>query len=110
LPERNPGSLGGDLISIGIQVALAVGLPVVVAAVVGNALDQRFGTSPTILLLLVLVGLGIAAVGVFLIIRRYLELNPVRPPSEAARAAGRRWEAEIEERQRRREAGEEEEQ
>ena len=43
--------------------------------------------------------LGLAAVGVFVIIRRYLELNPVQPPSEAARAAGRRWEAEIEERQ-----------
>jgi F0F1-type ATP synthase assembly protein I len=108
LPERNPGSLGGDLISIGIQVALAVGVPVVVAAVAGSTLDQRFGTSPTILLMLVLVGLGVAAVGVFLIIRRYLALNPIQPPSDAARAAGRRWEAEIDERQRRREAGEEE--
>jgi F0F1-type ATP synthase assembly protein I len=108
LPERNPGSPGGDLISIGIQVALAVGVPVVVAAVAGSTLDQRFGTSPTILLVLVLVGLGVAAVGVFLIIRRYLALNPIQPPSDAARAAGRRWEAEIDERQRRREAGEEE--
>ena len=109
MPERNQGSLGGDLISIGIQVALAVGIPVVVAAVVGNALDQRFGTSPAILLLLVLVGLGVAAAGVFLILRRYLALNPVRPPTEAARAAGRRWQAEIDERERRREEGEEEE-
>ena len=109
MPERNPGSLGGDLISIGIQVALAVGVPLIVAAVAGNALDQRFGTSPAILLLLVLVGLGIAAVGVFLIIRRYLALNPIQPPSDSAREAGRRWEAEIEERQRRREAGEQDE-
>jgi hypothetical protein len=109
LPERSPGSLGGDLISIGIQVALAVGVPVVAGAVIGNALDQRFGTTPALLLLLVLIGLGVAAAGVFLILRRYLAENPIRPPSEAARAAGRRWEAEIEERQRRREAGEEEE-
>jgi F0F1-type ATP synthase assembly protein I len=109
LPERNQGSLGGDLISIGIQVALAVGIPVVVAAVVGNALDQRFGTSPTILLLLVLVGLAVAAGGVFLILRQYLAQNPVRPPTEAARRAGRQWQAEIDERERRREEGETEE-
>ena len=109
MPERNQGSLGGDLISIGIQVALAVGLPIVLAAVVGNALDQRFGTSPAILLLLVLVGLGVAAAGVFLILRQYLASNPVRPPTEAARVAGRRWQAEIDERERRREEGEEQE-
>ena len=34
--------------------------------------------------------------------------NPIRPSSERAREAGRRWEAEIQERERQRETGEDE--
>lgn len=108
MPERESGGLGGDLFSVGIQVALAVGIPLVVAAVGGNALDQRLGTSPWVLLTLVLLGLVVAAVGVFVVIRNYIAEHPDRPPTEGARAAGRRWQAELDEKERRREAGEDE--
>lgn len=104
VPERT-GSLGGDLFAMGVQVAIVVGLPLLLAATIGSALDRSLGTTPWGLLTLVFVGLGVAGVGVFAIIRRYLALTPVRPPSEEARAAGRLWRQEIEERERRREAG-----
>jgi hypothetical protein len=40
-------------------------------------------------------------------LRRYLAANPDQPASEEAREAGRAWEREIRERERKREAGEE---
>lgn len=85
-----------------------VGGPLLVAAYVGDALDRQLGTTPWLGLVAILVGLGVAGVGMFLVIRRYIRMNPVGPTSDAAREAGRRWQGEVEERERRREAGEQE--
>lgn len=84
-----------------------VGGPLLVAAYVGDALDRQLGTTPWLGLLAIFVGLGVAGVGMFLVIRRYIRMNPVPPTSDAAREAGRQWQREIEERERRREGGEE---
>lgn len=92
---------------MGFQVAVVVGGPLLIAAVVGQNLDERFGTAPNLALVTMLLGLVLAGLGMFLIIRRYLAANPAQPTSEAAREAGRRWEREIQERERKREAGEE---
>lgn len=108
LPERDPGSFGRDLLSVGIQVAVVVGGPLLVAAYVGDALDRQLGTTPWLGLLAIFVGLGVAGVGMFLVIRRYIRMNPVPPTSDAAREAGRQWQREIEERERRREGGDQE--
>jgi hypothetical protein len=109
LPERNSGSYGGDLLSMGFQVALVVGGPLLLAAYVGQKLDEQFGTAPNLGLVSILVGLAVAGLGMFLIIRRYIARNPVAPPSDAAREAGRRWEREIQEREHKKESGEERE-
>jgi hypothetical protein len=45
----------------------------------------------------------------FVVIRRYIAANPQEPVSDAAREAGRRWEREIAERERKKETGEDEE-
>lgn len=50
--------------------------------------------------------MAIAAVGVWAIIKRFTEENPVRPSTERAREAGRRWDAEVRERERKRDEGE----
>ena len=93
---------------MGFQVAVVVGGPLLIAAVVGQKLDERFGTAPTLGLVAILVGLALAGLGMFLVIKRYIDANPERPVSDAAREAGRRWEREIAERERKREAGEDE--
>ena len=62
------------------------------------------GTSPIGLLGLIFLGMVIAGVGVGLLIRRYADANPIKPSTERAREAGRRWTAEIQEQERRREA------
>ena len=108
MPERESGGLGGDVFAVGIQVALAIGVPLIAAAVGGNALDQRLGSAPWGLLSAILLGLVIAAVAVFLVIRGYVARNPIAPVSDASREAGRRWQAEIDEQERRREAGDDE--
>lgn len=87
--------------------AVVVGGPLLVAAYVGDALDRQLGTTPWLGLVSILVGLTVAGALMFAVIRRYIRLNPVPPTSDAARQAGRRWEREIEERERHREAGEE---
>ncbi len=94
---------------MGFQVAVVVGGPLLVAAVIGQKLDERFGTTPNLALVTMLAGLVVAGLGMFVIIRRYIALNPVPPTSEAAREAGRRWEREIQERERKKETGEESE-
>jgi hypothetical protein len=48
----------------------------------------------------------VAGVGVWSLIKRFTEENPIRPSTEQAREAGRRWEAEIRERERKRDEGE----
>ncbi len=94
---------------MGTQVAVVVGGPLLLAAYAGDALDRSFGTAPWLGLVSILIGLAVAGLGAFFVLRRYVKGNPVPPTSEAAREAGRRWRHEIEERERRREAGEEEE-
>src|SRR5439155_11060307 len=109
LPERAPRSFGGDLLTIGFQIAFVVGVPLLVAAFIGDALDRQLGTAPTLGLVSILLGLAIAALGTFFVLRRYLAANPDKPASDKAREAGRAWEREIQERERKREAGEEDE-
>jgi F0F1-type ATP synthase assembly protein I len=94
---------------MGFQVAVVVGGPLLIAAVLGQKLDERFGTAPNLGLVSILVGLTIAGLGMFLIIKRYLAANPAQPVSDAAREAGRRWDREITEQERKKEAGEEDE-
>jgi F0F1-type ATP synthase assembly protein I len=94
---------------MGFQVAVVVGGPLLIAAVLGQKLDERFGTAPTLGLVSILVGLAIAGFGMYVVIKRYLDANPQQPVSDAARKAGRQWEHEIAERERKKEAGEESE-
>lgn len=89
---------------MGVQVAAAVAIPLLLAAIVGSTLDARAGTWPWGLLVSIFVGLGVAAGGVFAILRRFLAETPMGTPTEAARAAGRRWQREMETEERRREA------
>ncbi len=109
LQGRGSGSYGGDLLSMGFQVAVVVGGPLLIAAVVGLKLDESFGTAPNLGLVSILVGLVIAGLGMFLVIKRYIDANPQQPVSDAAREAGRRWESEIAEQERKKEQGEESE-
>jgi len=109
LPQRDSGTYGGDLLSMGFQVAVAVGGPLLIAAYVGQKLDEQYGTAPTLGLVSILVGLAVAGLGMFLIIKRYIARNPTPPTSDAAREAGRRWEREIQEREQKKESGEESE-
>ena len=109
MPERAPRTFGGDLLAIGFQIAVVVGIPLLAAAFFGDALDRQLGTTPTLGLVSILLGLAIAGLGTFWVLRRYLASNPDQPVSERARQAGRSWEREIQEREQRREAGEEDE-
>ncbi len=85
-----------------------VAVPIVVGAWLGQKLDESAGTAPWGLLGLTFLGMAIAGIGIAYMIRRYMNENPVGPVSERAREAGRRWQAEIDERERRRDAGEDE--
>jgi hypothetical protein len=109
LPERPPSSFGGDLLVIGFQIAVVVGIPLLAAAWIGDTLDRNLGTTPTLGLVSILAGLAIAGLGTFLVLRRYLAANPDQPVSDKARAAGRAWDREIQERESKREAGEDDE-
>jgi hypothetical protein len=109
LPERGSGTYGGDLLAMGFQVAVVVGGPLLIAAVVGQKLDERFGTTPNLGLVSILIGLAVAGLGMFVVIKRYIDANPTPPVSDAAREAGRRWERETLEQERKKEAGEESE-
>lgn len=108
MPERNRGSLGGDFLAIGLQIAAVMAIPLLVAVYAGAWADERWGTRPWLLLVSILIGMGVAGMASFFVLRRYWTSHPVPPVTEEARRAGRRWEAEIEERERRREADEEE--
>lgn len=88
---------------MGSQVAAATALPLLLGAVIGNALDRNLGSAPWGTLGAILAGLVVAGGGVFALLRRYLAAHPVGAVSDEARAAARRWEAEIAEAERRRE-------
>ncbi|TMC71796.1 MAG: hypothetical protein E6J13_06845 [Chloroflexi bacterium] len=94
------------MLKMGLQVAVAIGLPLLVGTFGGNAIDGAFGTQPWALLVGILLGLVVGALALFGILRRYLE-QPMAAPSDKARAAGRKWEREIDERERRRDSGDE---
>jgi hypothetical protein len=98
--QRGTNGFAGDLLAISWQVAAAVGIPLFGAAWLSQNVTQDTG----IQLAIVLAGLTVAGAGMFLVIRRYMSMNPVPPTSEAARKAGRAWEREIAEQEREREA------
>ena len=52
---------------------------------------------------------AVAGLGMYVVIKRYIDANPQQPVSDAAREAGRKWEREIAEQERKKEAGEENE-
>ena len=91
MSERGSGGLAGDLLAISWQVALAVGVPLFVAAWLSQQVTRDTGVQ----LAIVLAGLAVAGLGMYVIIRRYIALDPVPPTSDAAREAGRAWEREI---------------
>ena len=101
--ERGSRGFGGDVLAISWQVAAAVGLPLFGAAWLSQQVTQDTGGQ----LLVVTAGLVASGAGLYVVIRRYLAANPELPATEAAREAGRHWEREIAERERKKEASEE---
>jgi F0F1-type ATP synthase assembly protein I len=96
------------MLKMGLQVAVAIGFPLLVGTFGGNAVDQMLGSGPWGLLVGILAGLVVGGLAFFAILRRFLS-QPIGRPTERARVAGRRWEREIDERERKRESGEENE-
>ena len=90
------------------QVGLIIAIPIACGAWLGLKLDEATGTSPWGLLGLIFVGMVIAGFGVATLIKRFTDENPTTESTELARKAGRRWDAEIRERERKRELGEDE--
>ncbi|MBI2323432.1 MAG: hypothetical protein HYY42_00485 [Chloroflexi bacterium] len=103
MPERSPGGVAGDVLGISWQVAVAVGVPLFAAA----WLSQQVTQDTALQLVVVIAGLVVAGAGMYLVIRRYMAAHPVPPTTEAAREAGRRWDREIDERARKKEADQE---
>lgn len=102
---RTPGGARSSAAILG-QVGLIIAVPIALGAWLGLKLDEAAGTSPWGLLGLIFVGMAVAGGGVAMLIKRYSDANPIRPSSDRAREAGRRWQAEVAERERKREAGE----
>jgi F0F1-type ATP synthase assembly protein I len=96
---RTPGGARSNAAILG-QVGFIIAVPIAVGAWLGLQIDRAAGTSPIGLLVLIFMGMVIAGVGVALMIRRYSEENPIAPSTERAREAGRRWQAEIDARER----------
>ena len=90
------------------QVGLVIAIPISGGAWLGLKLDEATGTSPWGLLGLIFVGMVIAGFGVATLIKRFSDDNPTTESTERAREAGRRWDSEIRERERKRELGENE--
>ena len=83
------------------QVGLTIAVPIALGAWLGLKLDAALGTSPWGLLGLIFLGMAAAGGGVIVLIKRFAEENPVTPSSERAREAGRTWQAETAEEERR---------
>ncbi|OLC56769.1 MAG: hypothetical protein AUH85_05280 [Chloroflexi bacterium 13_1_40CM_4_68_4] len=98
-----PGGARSNAAILG-QVGFIIAVPIAVGAWLGLQIDRAAGTSPIGLLALIFVGMVIAGVGVAVLIRRYAAENPIEPSTERAREAGRRWQAEIDEAERARDA------
>ncbi len=103
---RPPGGARSNAAILG-QVGITIAVPIAVGAWLGLKLDEAAGTTPWGLLGLIFVGMAIAGVGVWWLIKRFAEENPIAPSTERARRAGRAWDAEIAERERKREMGKE---
>lgn len=101
---RTPGGARSNAAILG-QVGITVAVPIALGAWLGLKLDEAAGTSPWGLLGLIFLGMALAGVGVWMQIKRFTEENPIRPSTERAREAGRRWDAEIQERERKRDEG-----
>ena len=84
------------------QVGIVIAVPIALGAWLGVKVDERAGTSPWGLLSLIALGMLVAGVGVWRLIKRYMDENPITPSTERARQAGRQWERDIEEQERRR--------
>lgn len=87
------------------QIAAAVAAPLFGAAWLSQNVTKDTGTQ----LAIVMAGLVVAGLGMYVVLRRYLAKNPDEPVTERAREAGRTWEAELREAERKREMGEDEE-
>ena len=93
---------------MGLQVAVAIGVPLLACTFGGNSIDDRLGSKPWGLLIGILLGLIVGAGAMAALLRDYLS-RTMGTATESARAAGQRWDSEIQERERRRESGEDEE-
>src|SRR5437868_972083 len=82
---------GGDLLAISWRIAFAVGVPLFLAAFLTTQLDAKAPSWEG--LLIILAGVGAAGFGMFLVLRGLTSDTP--QVSDAARAAGRKWDAEI---------------
>lgn len=89
---------GGDLFAISWRIAFAVGVPLFLAAYVTTRLDPSAPSWQS--LAVILAGLAVAGLGMFFVLRGLIAGTP--QVSEAARAAGRKWEAEAREEERQR--------
>src|SRR6266480_3381455 len=94
------------MLKMGLRVAVAIGLPLLVGTFGGSAVDGSLGSSPWGLLVGILIGLVVGGLALFGILRSYLS-EPLGVPTDKARAAGRNWDSEIVEQERRRDSGEE---
>lgn len=90
---------GGDVFAVSWRVAFAVGVPLFLAAFLTTRLDPSAPSWES--LAIILVGIAVAGFGMFFVLRGLIAGTP--QVSEAARAAGRKWDAEAREEERQRE-------
>ena len=101
---RTPGGARSNAAILG-QVGITVAVPIAFGAWLGLKVDAAAGTTPWGLLGFIFLGMAIAGAGVYVLIKRFTEDNPLGPSTERARLAGRRWDAEIRERERKQDEG-----
>ena len=90
---------GGDLFAISWRIAFAVGVPLFAAAYLTTRLDPSSPSWES--LTVILAGIAAAGAGMYFVLRGLSSGTP--QVSDAARAAGRKWQAEVQADERRRE-------
>jgi predicted exporter len=90
---------GGDLFAISWRIAFAVGVPLFLAAYLTTLLDPSAPSWES--LAVILIGIAVAGLGMFFVLRGLSSGAP--QVSDAARAAGRKWDAEVRDEERKRE-------